>query len=185
MVVTPEVKGVWFVTARRHILESFGDGKLVEFVAALPIDLRPVMTEPMASAWYHEDVFQQVLATTMKVVCDDDPKRFCAFIEACTVLGVHAFFRVLLRIPSTAFLMRKMPVLSRQYRRNDSDCTVEADHTEATLRYTNMPYFADPNYRLYAVSMLIKTAELCSRTRPRAEILDHTNTSLTVRVRYG
>lgn len=183
--MTPEVKGVWFVTARRHILEKFGEQKLAEVVAALPEELGHVLAEPLASAWYHEDVLQKVLAATMRVVCENDPERFCAFIEACTLLGVHAFFRVLLRIPSTAFLMRKMPVLSRQYRRNDSDCVVEASATEATLRYTNMPYFRDRNYRLYALSMLIKTAELCSRVRPEGEILGHTADSLTVRIRYG
>ena len=182
---TPEVKGVWFVTARRHILKDHGEAKLHAVARALAEPNRAAILEPIASAWYHEDVFKDTLRAVMQEIAQHDGRAFSEFIEQCTVLGVHSFFRVLLKITSVAFLMRKMPALSKQYRRNDSTCTVEADEARATLVWTDMPYFGDRNYRLYAVAMLAKTAELCTGARPRTEILAHGPDTLTVQVTYG
>jgi hypothetical protein len=180
-----EVKGVWFVTARRQITEAHGEAVLARVIEALDEPDREIMRVPLASAWYPEDVFQRVMRACMNEVARGDAKAFCAFIEACTLLGVNTFFRVLLRIPSPAFLMRKMPVLSKQYRRNDSLCTVESDARQATLVWTNFPYFEDLNYRLCTLAMLTKTAELCARKRPRGEIVAWGSDSLTVSIQYG
>jgi hypothetical protein len=75
-------------------------------------------------------------------------------------------------------------VLSKQYRRNDSECRVDGDEQRVILEWTNFTYFADKNYRLYLVAMLVKTAELCSGARPRVDILRHGADSVTVQVLF-
>ena len=131
MAEPPLVKGVWFVTARRHLLEEHGATKLAEVARSMADAHRTALLEPMASTWYPEDAFQDALHAVMQEVAHHDLLAFSNFIEACTVLGVNTFFRVLLRITSPAFLMRQMPALGRQYRKNDAGQVLRALHGEA------------------------------------------------------
>jgi hypothetical protein len=167
------VKGVWFVTARRHLLEVHGEPVLQAVARAMKPDNRGVLLEPLPSQWYPEDVFQDAMHGVMEAHARHDTQVFCEFIEACTVLGVNTFFQVLLRITSPAFLMRRMPGLSRQYRRNDWVCEVDADDRRAMLWWQNVPYLADRNYRLYLLAMMAKCCELCTSKRPTLTITGH------------
>jgi hypothetical protein len=145
---------------------------------------RPALLEAMASTWYPEDVFQDALGAVMSEIAHHDLLVYSNFIEACTVLGVNTFFRVLLRITSPAFLMRHMPALGRQYRKNDWVCEVEADDRRAILHWRRCPYLADRNYRLYVVAMLVKCSQLCTGKRARCDVLSHARDSMTVQVTY-
>jgi hypothetical protein len=185
MAQTPEVKGVWFLTARRHIVSAYGEEKLHAVARALSDETRAHLLEPMASAWYAEEIFQEMMAAVMSELCHGDTLAFSTFMEACTELGVNTFFRILLRITSIEFLMRKMPTLSKQYRRNDSICTVETNDERALLHWKNFPYFDDRNYRALTVATLIKTAELCTGARPKGDVIEHTRDTMTVQVIYG
>ena len=184
MAEPPLVKGVWFVTARRHLLEEHGATKLAEVARSMADAHRTALLEPMASTWYPEDAFQDALHAVMQEVAHHDLLAFSNFIEACTVLGVNTFFRVLLRITSPAFLMRQMPALGRQYRKNDWECEVQADERRAVLRWRACPYLADRTYRLYVVAMLVKCSELCTGKRPQCDVLAHGRDSMTVQVVY-
>jgi hypothetical protein len=181
---TPLVKGVWFVTARRYILEQHGEAELHAVAACMHQDHRAILLEPMASTWYHEDALSDAFHGVMREIARDDPREFARFIEDCTVLGVNAFFRILLRMTSAAFLLRKMPVLTRQYRRNDWTTEVHADDHHASIRYGNCPYLDDSLYRLYAQALLVKVCELGSGKRPRCEITSHSPTSATFEFDY-
>lgn len=178
----PEVKGVWFVTARRLVLRDHGEEKLQAI--AREMQQPEVLLEALPSFWYHEDVFRDALRAHMQVLARHDTATFVAFIEACTVLGINTFFRIMLRITSPAFLMRKMPQLSRQYRRNDWVCTVEADDSQAMVTWNGVPYLSDRNYRLYMVAMTVKCCELCTGRRPRCDIVAHGADHATMQVTY-
>lgn len=178
------VKGVWFVTARRHLLEVHGDAVLQAVARTMKDDNGRLLLEGLASEWYQEDAFQDAMRAVMEAHAHHDPAVFSEFIEACTVLGVNTFFRILLRITSPAFLMRKMPGLSRQYRRNDWICDAQADDHKAVLSWRNVPYMVDRNYRLYCVAMLAKCAELCTGKRPTVLTLGHGDDWITLQVVY-
>ena len=124
------------------------------------------------------------MRAVMEAHAHHDPDVFNAFIEACTVLGVNTFFRILLRITSPAFLMRKMPGLSRQYRRNDWVCEVDADEHRAVLWWKNVPYLHNRTYRLYCVAMLAKCSELCTGKRPSINTLGHGDDWIKLQVVY-
>jgi hypothetical protein len=184
MAVAAQVKGVWFVTAKRHLVETHGASKLHAIARAMKREHGAILLEPLASEWYSEDVFHDAMRAVHHVHAQLDTRVFCEFIEACTVLGVHSFFRILLRITSPAYLLQKMPVITAQYRRNDWTCVVEADEERATITYRNCPYVADRIYRLYATAMIAKVVELCSGQRPAIEVADHGPDWMTMAVQY-
>ncbi len=178
------VKGVWFVTARRHLLETHGASKLHAVARAMKPDHGAILLEPLASEWYSEDVFYDAMQAVHHVHAQLDTRVFCEFIEACTVLGVNSFFRVLLRITSPAYLLRQMPAMSLVYRRNDWICEVDAGDERATLTWRGCPYLVHRVYRLYCGAMIVKCVELCSGKRPAVEVAAHGPDWMTVRVQY-
>jgi hypothetical protein len=185
MGVAAQVKGVWFVTARRHVLETQGASALHAIARAMKEEDRNVLLEPLASEWYPEDVLQDSLQAVFHVHAQRDARVFYQFIEDCTVLGVHSFFRVLLRISSPAYLLRQMPAISQVYRRNDWTCEVDAGDERATLTWRQCPYVAERLYRLYAAAMTSKSLELCTNKKPAVEIAGHGADWLTLRIEYG
>lgn len=180
----PLVKGVWFVTARRHLIEAYGASTLHAVARAMKEEHRPVLLEPMASEWYPEDVFQDAIDAVMFQVAQKDSRVFSEFMEGATVLGVNTFFRILLRVTSPAFLMRQMPTLSRQYRRNDWECAVDAQDHAATLEWRGCPYLADRTYRLFMVAVIVKSTELCTKRRPTVEVVGHGRDWIKLKVLY-
>ena len=184
MPVGAQVKGVWFVTAKRHVLESLGASTLHAIARAMNPDHQAILLEPLPSLWYPEEVLQDALQAVYHVHAQLDARVFSEFIEACTVLGVHSFFRVLLRISSPAYLLRQMPAISLQYRRNDWVCEVDAGAQSATLTWRKCPYLADRVYRLYCAAMISKCVELCTGKRPTVDVVGHGADWMTLRVQY-
>jgi hypothetical protein len=180
-----QVKGVWFVTAGRHVRETLGASALHAIAHDMKEENRNVLLEPLASVWYPEEVLQDSLQAVHRVHAKLDGRVFSEFIEACTVLGVHSFFRVLLRMSSPAYLLRQMPAISLQYRRNDWVCEVDASDERATLTWRRCPYLADRVYRLYVAAMMGKCVELCTTRRPTVEVEGHWADWMTLRVEYG
>ena len=58
---TPAVKGAWFVTARRQILESYGKVGLERVIARLGDEYAEVLADPAPSTWYSELAFQAAI----------------------------------------------------------------------------------------------------------------------------
>ncbi|HEY6463626.1 MAG TPA: hypothetical protein VIY73_25835, partial [Polyangiaceae bacterium] len=72
MAQEPQVKGVWFVTARRLVLRDHGEDTLQAIARAMS---KPeVLLEPMPSTWYHEDHFQDALHVHMLVLARQDTR---------------------------------------------------------------------------------------------------------------
>jgi hypothetical protein len=177
-----EVKGLWFVVARRYLIDRH-DPDLPRRLAAL-VDpaLSAAILDPMRSAWYPEAALQQFMAAFDELVTHGDRKRLMATFEECTLQGVHRFFQALLRLTSPGFLLRKTPVLWHCVRRGAGSVTVDADETRAIVRYRDFPYFDDRNYQLLALGTLRPLATLCGGTNPRAEVLDVGTDRLDVEV---
>ncbi len=181
----PQVKGVWFVTARRHLLEHHGETAFAAVVARMPDDDRHALIEPLVSTWYPERVFQCALEAVQQGLTFNDDARFLAFIEASTELGVNHFFRILLRIASPAYLMHRMPAAWSTHRRDNGTLVVEADEKRARLRYAGFPFFSDPNYRFFVLGVLRKVTELCTGVPPRVRVVSHGKDWLDAEVLYG
>lgn len=178
------VKGAFFVTAHRHLVENHGASALHAIARAMQKDNRHALLEPLPSHWYAEDVFLDAMKAVNVVHAQLDARVFCQFIEQCTVLGVHSFFRVLLRVTSPAYMLRQMPVMMRQFRRNDWTCEVDADDQRALITYGNCPYLTHRLYRIYGMAMVSQCVELCSSTKPAVELEEHGPDWMRIRVQY-
>ena len=179
-----EVKGLWFVVARRYLIDRHSPELPLRMAALVAPELRAAILEPMHSAWYPEACLQEFMRTFDELVTRGDRRKLIAAFEECTLNGVHRFFQALLRLTSPDFLLRKTPVLWHYVRRNQGDVLVEADGTRAIVRYVDFPYFDDVRYRLLALGTLRPLATLCGGTNPRAEEVGYGKDWLTVELRY-
>ena len=103
-----EIKGIWFVTARRLLLEKH-PRDLESVVFAMPREHRSAMAEPLASRWYPEEALQAALGAVHRLVARGDKDAMIDLLEDCTVIGINTFFRIALRLTSTSFALRLVP----------------------------------------------------------------------------
>ena len=143
-----EVKGSWFVTARTYLHAKGGDELLERVARFVPDDGRHSLFEPLASDWYPEALLQQALAGMRAELADGSSHRFLTVMQECTAIGINRFFRVLLRMSSTEFVLRQVPTMWRQIRRGAGEVSVETTPKATVLHYRAFPYFDDENYRL-------------------------------------
>jgi hypothetical protein len=179
-----EVKGLWFVVARRYLIDRHHPELPIRMAEIVAPELRDAILDPMRSAWYPEACLQEFMRAFDQLVTHGDKKRLIAAFEECTLNGVHRFFQALLRLTSPDFLLRRTPVLWNYVRRNQGSVTVEADAARAIVRYVDFPYFNDFRYRLLALGTLRPLATLCGGTDPRAEEVGYGKDWLTVEVRF-
>jgi hypothetical protein len=180
---TPSVKGAWFVTARRQILETYGEVGLANIVARLDPDYRELLSDPSPSSWYSEHAFQAAIGAVVDEL-KGDADEYAAFMEGCTVAGINRFLRVALLFTSTEFLLKKMPALWGRHRRNQGTLEVDVGRRRALLKYSGFPFFHDRNYRLMIVAILRRTIELTTSRRPDVTVRDFGHDSLLVEVFY-
>lgn len=178
-----EVKGVWFTTARRFVVDRYGPETLAA-LAADAGDYGDVIREPLASEWYPEEAMQSGLAAMMRVLANGDADRLTAALETCTDLGISHFFRALIRIGSPAMVLRKVPAMWNLIRRGDAIVTSEADDARAIVRYERFPYFYDANYRILTVASLRTVVRICAGAVPRVEIVSYERDALSVQITY-
>jgi hypothetical protein len=143
------------------------------------------MLDPLPSAWYAETTFQSALAAVSEEVCGRDPDRFVEFIEACTVLGINRFLRIILALSSPAYLLGKMPIFWSRHRLNNGKLEVEVGDRCARLHYSEFPFFDDRNYRLFVRGVLRKTVEVASGVRPEVTVRDYGRDRLVVDVFFA
>src|SRR5579859_5010427 len=56
-----EVKGIWFATARRYMLEARGRDALAAVIEDIPPEHRRALAAPLPSQWYPEETLQESL----------------------------------------------------------------------------------------------------------------------------
>jgi hypothetical protein len=181
----PVVNGAWFVTARRQILETYGEDGLERVIARLGEEHAEALVDPAPSSWYSELAFQAAITAVAEELARGDADEYAAFIEACTVAGVNRFLRVALLFTSVEFLLRKMPALWGRHRRNHGRLEVDVGRRRALLSYTGFPFFHDRNYRLMIVAVLRKTLEITTSRRPDVTVRDFGPDSMVAEVFYG
>jgi hypothetical protein len=179
-----EVKGLWFVVARRYLIDKHHPELPYRMAELVAPELRQAILDPMRSAWYPEACLQEFMRAFDELVTRGDKKRLIATFEECTLNGVHRFFQALLRLTSPDFLLKKTPVLWNYVRRNQGSVSVEADENRAVVKYVDFPYFDDVRYRLLALGTLRPLATLCGGTNPRAEEVGFGKEWLTVEVTF-
>ena len=179
-----EVKGLWFTVGRRYVLENLGQDALDAIVAHMGPEHGAILGSALPSEWYPEETLRRTLAAMNAVMAKGDPAAFVHTIEEASLLGIHHFFRALLRVVPPGMMLRKIPTMWNIMRRGPARIAVETADDGGVVRYGNFPYFDDPLYRLLAKGAIQALMRLCG-TRADVELAEHTSDSLTVEVRWG
>jgi hypothetical protein len=179
------VKGIWFATARRFILDAHGRDALAAVIEDIPRDHRRGLSAPLASEWYPEETLQESLAAANRVMARGNRERMLELLEGCSVVGVNHFFRIALRITTTSFALRMLPTTWSHMRRGPGRMTVDLRAGEGIVDYLDFPYFDDLNYRLLVLGTLRPLLRLSTGREPRVEIERYEKDSLRAIVRFG
>lgn len=178
------MKGVWFVTARQEVAETFGPEALEVLVASVPAPHRAVVAEPLASAWYPEEALQACLRSLRLELVGGQPMRFQELLERSTERGMGRFFSALIRLSSPRFVLGQVPTMWRHIRRGPGFVEVAHGEGESWLRYRDFPYFDDPIYEELTVCTVRSVVRLCAKVDPDLTVARVTGDRLDLRVRY-
>ena len=180
-----EVKGIWFVSARKWVLTDLGEGALRSVLAELDGIAREALEDPLASHWYPEGALQQSLDAARRILCDDDGDRMLEMLERVSLVGINTFWRTALRITGTEFALRALPVSWRHIRRGPGEMTVEIESGLARIHYRAFPYFDDPNYRMLVLGTLRPLLRVSTGHEVPVTIASYTKDTLTAHARFG
>lgn len=165
-----EVKGAWFMTARRYVLQDYSDEVFARYVAAVPDELRDAIADPVVSRWYPEEAMRHALEAFFEEVSGRDAEKFGAAMERCAVLGTHWFVQVLVSVTTPRYLLRLLPSALRQLRRGSVRLVVDMRDDSATLRFLNHPNADHPCYRLATPAIMRAVLRLCVGQAARASL---------------
>jgi hypothetical protein len=180
-----EVKGIWFATARRYMLDAHGRDALAAVIEEVPADHRDALSAPLASQWYPEEALQESLRAASRVMARGNRDKMLELLEGCSIVGVNHFFRIALRITTTAFALRMLPTTWAHMRRGPGRMEVDLRAGEGIVDYLDFPYFDDLNYRLLVLGTLRPLLRLSTGREPRVDIERYDARSLRAIVRFG
>jgi hypothetical protein len=183
--IPSEVKGLWFVAARRWVVQDVGEDALRAVLAELHGVARDALQDPLPSHWYPEEALQQGLDAARRVLASDNADQMLDLLEQVTMIGINAFWRTALRVTSTEFALRALPVSWKHIRRGPGEMVVDIENGVARVHYREFPYFDDPNYRLLVLGTL-RPLLRCSTGRDiPVNIASYTKHSLTASIRFS
>ena len=172
-----EVKGVWFVTAKRYLLEDYGHEVFDRYVAGVPEAHREWVRDPLASRWYPEDMMRDAMASFYIEVAKGNDGAFSAAMGRCAVLGTHWFLQLLVSVTTPRYLLRLVPTALAQLRRGPVRVHVDARDDGATLRFTGQPYADDLRYRLATPAIVRSLMSMCVGQSAKATLTSFDETT--------
>jgi hypothetical protein len=180
-----EIKGAWFVTARRFALEEYGEETLSAIVLRMKSRYRHALASPLTSDWYDEEAMQTALAAARATLTDGTDDSMLGVLERCTLVGINHFWRIALRVTTTEFAVRMLPTTWRHMRRGPGTMSVLLEEGRAIVQYKRFPYFDDPNYRLLVVGTLGPLLRISTGREPRVTISGFGKTWLDAEIVFG
>jgi hypothetical protein len=179
-----EVKGAWFVTARRYVLRDHGQAVFARYVASAPEASREALEDPVVSHWYPETVMRDALEAFFRIVAHRDADQFTAAIERCTVLGTHWFLQILVSAATPRYLIRLLPTALRTIRRGPVRMEVDVRERSATLRFSDHPNADHPCYRLATPAIMRAVLRLCVGPTGQAALVSSDATTQRVELTW-
>lgn len=179
-----EVKGAYFVVARRYFAEKFGDEAVERAIASMPEETRYAMESPFASNWYPEVALRDGFRAVFGEVLREDRSAFADAMVDCTLEGTNRFFRALLSIATPRFFFTNYPTVYKQLRRGPSHVEVSHVSGGTNLRFVDLPYSDDELYQLALIGGMNAVFDVLRRPRPDIELTDIAPTSVALELRY-
>lgn len=179
-----EVKGAYFVVARRYFTERYGEVAVERAVASMPSATRYAMESPFASSWYPEEALHDGFHAVFREVLRENRAAFADAMVDCTLEGTNRFFRALLSIATPRFFFTNYPTVYKQLRRGPSHVEVSHVSGGTDLRFLELPYSDDELYQLALIGGMNAVFDVLRRARPKIELTDVAPTSISVALRY-
>lgn len=176
-----EVKGIWFASGRAFLVANYDEATYRGLLREMG-EWAPVLDEPDHSEWYPEAALQTMLRAIDTSLAHGDSDAFTTIMRRSTHHGIGKFFRILMRLGSAAFVLRKVPVMWARIRRGPGGPTVDSELERSIVRYGDFPYFDDPLYRLLTVGSLQGLVETSTGQIPVVNVLEHGPAHLDVEV---
>lgn len=177
-----EVKGPWFVAMRAWLDANASDGTAARVIQRIPVEHRRAVREPLPSEWYPEEALASALAAVDAEITKGDREAFLGVMEACTEIGLSRFFRVLLRLSTPAFVLRRVPTMWRQIRRGAGEVEVAERGSVVELRYRAFPWFEDARYELLTLGSVRALMKTCTGTSPSIDVAHRAPDALTLHI---
>ncbi len=179
--VNSEVKGMWFASARDYLQEHHGPDTLERVIQSMGSH-GEVLRDPDHNLWYPEAALAAMLAVLDEVLCQGDGERFIESIVGASTQGIGRFFRLLMGLGSTRFLLKKVPTLFHWIRRCNARVEVDSSPERTLIHYRDFPWFEDERYRWMTVGTLRGMVEISTGKTPQIHVLDAGPSHLSVEV---
>lgn len=179
-----EVKGLWFSSTRDWLMRVHGHDAC-ERVARHMGEHAYLLEDPISSEWYAEEALQGALEGLRRELADGRAERFVEVVREMVLSGIGRFFRFMLQLGSTDFVLRKVPVLWNRVQRGAGEVTVDSQPDRAVVRYRNFPYFGDPNYPLMTKASLQAMVQAATGRIPEAHVVGSGDDWLDIEVVHG
>ena len=176
-----EVKGIWFASGRAFLAANYDEATYRSLLRDMG-EWAPVLDEPDHSEWYPEAALQNMLRAIDTSLARGRAEDFTSIMRRSTHYGIGKFFRILMRLGSAGFVLRKVPVMWSRIRRGPGGPTVDSEPERSIVRYRDFPYFDDRLYRLLTVGSLQGLVETSTGRIPVVNVLEHGRTHLDVEV---
>jgi hypothetical protein len=168
--VRSEVKGYWFVTMRRYVVQEHGQAIFDRYIAAVPEAIRETVRDAVVSHWYPEETLRDALIPFHAIVTGGSDSIFSTAMERAGGMGVNWFLRVLASAATPAYLLRLLPTTLSRLRRGPVRVAVVMHERAATLRFTGQPYADDPRYKLATPAFVRALLGVCVGPTVRAHL---------------
>lgn len=148
-----QVKGLTFLTARKHFIAQLGEEGFGELIDPLDDELCALFTEAELNGWYPESQLRTFIYRVHGHLANGDDERFMELARDLALAGISRFFRMLMNLASARFVLRKVPVVWTRLRRGPA--TLEAEVTDdgrVLVHYRDYCYSDDAVYRLLSVA---------------------------------
>ena len=166
----PQVKSLTFATMRDFLPERLGPDRWQRLRDELDPDVLALLDEVEPGTWVAEDHMHQLMAAMYRRALDADDEAFLAVVRGLAAAGISRFMRVFLGLTSARFVLKKVPVVWRQLRRNAGEVESVVEGQRVRVRYRGFPYFAEPAYRLLSLGNCQALAFAASSRIPQGTI---------------
>lgn len=172
---------MWFDSGRDYLLEHHGP-EVLERIAGVMGDHGAALREPDHNLWYPEAALGAMLVGIDEVLAQGDEARFTEIIVGASTQGIGRFFRLLMGLGSTRFLLKKVPTLFHWIRRSNARVEVDSSPDRSLIHYRDFPWFEDVRYRWMTIGTLRGMVEISTGKTPEIRVADRGPSHLSLEV---
>ena len=147
-----QVKGLTFITARRHFIEKIGEPAFEELIAPLDPRIQDLFVNAELNQLCAEADMRAFMHRVYRVLAKEDDEAFCEIARELALAGVSRFFRVLMNLASARFVLKKVPVVWARLRVGPATLRTEVEEDRIRIIYSDFVYCFDRVYRLLSMS---------------------------------